>query len=609
MKKIITYITLALACAALFSACDFNEDPQSAASVDMVFSSEGGLQMYAYGFYNMLPDRTEVYKGDSTTDYGPKNATSGMEVGAYTITSSSSWSWGNLRNINFFLEKNVDPSVPQAVRDNYNGIARLFRAYFYYDKLVQYGPVPWIDRVFNSPEDEGLYATQDTRDVIIENIIADLDFAYEHITAASATTNSSLVNKYTAAGLKSRICLFEAAWRKYHANDQLDFARTGCTKYSANQLYELAADAAKKVMDSGKYSIYTGTKYADGRGSYRQLFIADNTVTQEVMLAIVADGTLCIGEQNWWWNSSTYGPHLGMSRKFAKTYLNADGSVYNEKNADGSFKTFKQETTGRDTRLNETIRGWDYTRKDASGKYVSTSANFTGHALSGYQVTKWVMDDVAYDDHAYNDNDEPLMRYAEMLLNYAEAKAEQGKLTDAEWASTIGVLRKRAGITGGTAQTGTLTSKPTQADPYIAAYYPGVTDPTVLEVRRERAIELAYEGFRLKDLKRWNMCDLWVNDPWEGIWVPAMDTPLDINEDGVNDVYYYADKVPDAYKGIGVKVGTGSTANSVNLVKQAEGGYIYVYPSTRAWPVRQYLYPIPQTVMQINPNLKQNPGW
>ena len=92
-----------------------------------------------------------------------------------------------------------------------------------------------------------------------------------------------------------------------------------------------------------------------------------------------------------------------------------------------------------------------------------------------------------------------------MLLNYAEAKAELGTLTDADWAETIGALRARAGITGGTAQTGTLTTKPTTAEPYIASYYPTISDPVLLEIRREREIELCLEGFRLNDLKRWNV--------------------------------------------------------------------------------------------------------
>lgn len=601
---------MAMVAGLMLASCDFTEEPKSSASVNMVFSSESGLNVYAYSFYQILPTKTDVYKLDSTTDYGPKNSVSGMEVGAYTVENAGSWSWTQLRNINYFLEQNVNESVDQKVRDNYTGIARLFRAYFYFDKLVQYGPVPWLDKVINSPEDEALTAPRDTRDTIIENIITDLDFAYNNITEANTTALSASVNKWTALALKARICLFEASWRKYHANDALDFARTGCTKYSASQLFDLAAAAANEIITSGPYKLHTGAAYqAGGRGAYRDLFISDNTCTDEVMLAIVADETMMIGEQNWWYNSSTYGPHLGMSRKFAKTYLNLDGTPYNEKNADGSYKTFVEETTGRDYRLNQTIRAYDYTRKSASGEWVRTAANFTGHALSGYQVTKWVMDDISYDDRSSNGNDEPLIRYAEMLLIYAEAMAENGKLSDADWAKTIGALRARAGITGGTAATGTLTTKPTEAEPYIAAYYPDVTDPVLLEIRRERAIELAYEGLRLQDLKRWNDCELWVNDPWEGIYVPALDTPLDINGDGVNDVYYTAGDIPAEFKSIGIKVYMNNEkANNVNFVP-AGTGYIYSYPVERKWPERQYLYPISQTDMQYNPNLTQNPGW
>lgn len=593
-----------------FTACDMDEEPQSSASVNMVFSSEKGLELYAYSFYNVLPTYGEAFRQDATSDYGAKNAMSGMEVGAYTTNSSTSWSWTVLRNINFFLENNTNTGLSETVRNNYNGIARLFRARFYFDKLVQYGEVPWIDKVFNNAEDQDLYNPRDTRDVIIGHIIADLDFAYANITRSTATTNSAMVNKWTAAAFKSRVCLFEAAWRKYHASDELDIARTGCTEYSSNQLYELAAAAAKEVMEHGPYGIYTGTSYANGRGAYRELFIADNAITTEVMMAIATDKVLQRGEQNWWYNSSTYGPHLCMSRKFAKTYLNIDGTPYSEKNSNGTYKTFIQETTDRDLRLNQTVRGHDYTRKDASGNYVPTAANFTGHSLTGYQFTKFVMDDVAYDDARTNDNDIPTMRYAEVLLNYAEAKAELGTLTDTEWAETIGVLRKRAGITGGTNSTGTLTSKPTVVEPFIASYYPDITNPVILEIRRDRAIELCLEGLRLKDLKRWNSCNLWVDDPWEGVFIPSLNTPLDMNGDGVYDAYFYdTDDIGNAsYSSIGVYVGINK--NNVLNVTPVEGGYLLKYNiKGRSWPARQYLYPVPEVVIQKNNNLSQNPGW
>lgn len=608
MKKSILY-SAAIACLSLTS-CDMNEEPKSSASIPMVFSSEKGLQTYAYSFYNELPSITNAFKQETTIDYGAKNSNSGMEVGAYTTNSETSWSWTALRNINFFLEKNTDETVSATIRENYNGIAKFFRAWFYYAKLKKYGGVPWVDRVFNDPDDPGLFAPRDTRDVIIRHIIEDLDYAYEHITESKPTINSSIVNRWAALAFKTRVCLYEASWRRYHANDELNIARTGCTEYSAEDLYRLAAEAAKELIDKGPYSIYTGKEYANGRGSYRELFIADEAVTSEVILATVCDAELALGEQNWWYNSSTYGSHLSMSRKFMNTYLNIDGTPYSDRHEDGSYKTFKEDTEGRDLRLNQTIRGIDYTCKNANGIYVKTFPDFLNLTLTGYQFTKYVMDDVSYDNHSGNDNDMPLIRFAEVLLNYAEAMAELNQLTDSDWAMTIGKLRARAGITGGTPQTGTLDTRPTVADPYMAAYYPGLTNPVLLEIRREREIELCLEGLRLSDLRRWNACQLWVDDPWEGMYIPALNTPIDLDEDGTPDVYFYdTDSVDPNYASISLYVGNNKN-NILNVKKVDDGGYLMVYNyEGREWPVRQYIYPLPEVVIQKNPNLEQNPGW
>jgi hypothetical protein len=229
--------------------------------------------------------------------------------------------------------------VPEEVRNNYTGIARLFRALLYYDKLVTYGKVPWISKPLD-PVDEDLYKTQDSRDVIITNIIEDLDFAADNITVTGITPYSNTVNKWTALAIKSRICLFEGTFRKYHANGSKYGAQylEGCT-ITADELLKAAAEAAKKVMDEGPYKLHTGTVYeSGGRGAYRDLFISDNPVTEEVMLAYTQSKDLSVlGEANWYYNSTSYGPHLSMTRAFAKTYLNEDGSIYNEKKANGTL--------------------------------------------------------------------------------------------------------------------------------------------------------------------------------------------------------------------------------------------------------------------------------
>lgn len=594
-------IALILSASVLVVSCDLAEQPKAKAGRDMIFGSETGLLTYTNGFYEYLPDYDNAHKQNITMDNAAKNATGTYEVGAYTTNTSTSWSWSSIRNVNYFLKYNTSSNVSEPIRNNYSGIARLFRAYLYFNKLVQYGAVPWID-IPLEPDSPELYKTQDSRDVIISKMIEDLDFAAQNITEEKITPNSNRVNRWTALFFKSRVCLFEASFRKYHATGSKygkDYLKD--CKITAEELYRQAADAAQEIIEKGPYRLYTGTPYANGRGSYRELFISDNAVSQEVMLSLALDPVLQLGEANWYYNSSTYGPHLCMTHAFAKTYLNLDGTPYNDKKGD-TYKTFAEETSGRDYRLNQTIRGADYTCKDKEGVFVPTPANMTGHSLTGYQFTKYVMDDISFDGGRTNYNDVPIARYAEVLLNYAEAKAELGTLTDADWEKTIGALRGRAGITGG------LDKKPTTADPYMMSIYTGVTDPVILEVRREREIELILEGLRLNDLKRWACGKLWETAAWDGIYIPALNTPLDLNGDGTNDVFVTEDsKYSGPYKSIAMY--TGANLKVVKLADDTKGGYRLNYEISRVWNDNMYIYPIPEIVIQKNPNLKQNPGW
>ncbi|MBQ6015244.1 MAG: RagB/SusD family nutrient uptake outer membrane protein [Bacteroidales bacterium] len=607
MKRIL-YILSSLAVLGMMAvSCDLTEAPQAEAGRAILFGDEAGLRNYTYGFYNYLPDYGSAHKINVMHDHSAKMNIGVYEQGAYTTATSTSWSWGSIRNVNYFIKYNTDPTVSETVRNNYTGIARLFRAYLYYDKLVTYGGVPWIDKPLD-PTDEELYKTQDSRDVIIQHIMEDLDYAAANITTTTITPYSNTVNKWTALALKSRICLFEGTFRKYHANGSTYGAQylAGCT-ITANELLQAAADAAKQVMDAGVYKLHTGTVYeAGGRGAYRDLFISDNPVTEEVMLAYSQNKELSVlGEANWYYNSTSYGPHLSMTRAFAKTYLNADGTIYNEKTGTGAYKTFVQETTGRDARLCQTIRGADYTRKDKSGAYVKTAPDMS-LSLTGYQYTKYVMDDVGYDNGRTNDNDVPLLRYAEVLLNYAEAKAELGTITAEDWSKTIGALRRRAGITGGD-----LDKLPTVVDTYLqSTFYPNVTSPVILEVRRERAIELILEGFRLIDLKRWACGSNWQNAPWDGVYIPALDSPIDLNGDGVNDVYVTADanyQKNGTYKSIAMTLNAQQKANKIT--GDPNGGYLLGYDMPRKWNDNMYIYPVPENVIQKNTNLTQNPGW
>lgn len=601
MKKLSIFALIASAL--MVTSCDLDEHMQAQADKNMIFGSETGLKMYIDGLYGQLPG--QLYGSDEAIcDWGVNNSIGTYELGAYSEDLSTSWSWGNIRTNNYFIKWNTDARVSEKVRDNYTGIAKFFRAYQYFDKLKQYGAVPIITEPLE-PDSEDLYKTQDSREDVVNFILDDLQWAYEHITTSNATPNNVAINKWTALAFKARVALFEASWRKYHAGTEYV---SGCTT-SADQLYAVAAAAAKEIMDKAPYSLYTGTKNdtgeaGDGRGTYRDLFTSETTQgNPEVMLAyeITAPST---GEANWWLNSSSYGPHLCMSRIFAQTFLNTDGTFFNEKNEDGTYKTFVQECKGRDWRMAQIIRGPQYTWK-VNEEYTRESANFKDHTYTGYQLTKYVYDDKNMDDKSSGTYDTPLLRYAEILLIYAEAKAELGTITDAEWAQTIGALRARAGITAG------LDKVPSVKDPLLVKYY-GDLSAAVLEVRRERAIELIMEGHRQVDLKRWACGELWETMPWEGVYVPALDTQLDMNGDGVMDVYFTSKKADELSKEDG-KIAAYLNENQTmkKLEDDPKGGYVmyYAYGDRRVWNDNMYLYPIPTQVGIMNPNLVQNPGW
>lgn len=573
----------------LFAGCTKNleQTPQSTGTKAAVFGSEDGLKLYTNSFYNILPDMGTLFRTDcNLSDFGAVTSVPDyIRTGAYSSRQSSGWSWTDLRNINYFIANCTNPAVAQSVRENYIGIAKFFRAYFYFEKVKRFGNVPWYGTPLNVDDTALLYKTRDPRTLIVDSIFADLDYATKHITVADDPSRS-LVTKWIAWGLKSRIALFEGTFRKYQTSYNL--------QGTANSFLQIASDAADTVINSGKFSISNSA----GNLSYRNLFISSTPVASEVMIANIASASLGkFNDANWYYTSATYGSRFSFTRTFINTFLKIDGTPFTS-TAGYDTMVFASETKNRDLRLQQMIRTAGYQRTN-SGTTFNAPPLFS-YTYTGYQPIKWTLDDMYYDAGSLNINCIPLMRYAEILLNKAEAKAELGTITDDDWAKTIGVLRARAGITSG------ITSLPTVADPYLKAnYFTDVNNPVVLEVRRERGIELALEGFRFYDLVRWRHGELLLKQ-WTGMYVPALNVPLDLNSDGVLDVCFYQTKPSTTLNGVTY---INVSADPQKLSNGTYGELHWLDNITRVWEDYMYLYPIPFADLQVNPKLGQNPGW
>jgi hypothetical protein len=602
------YWLLLLICA-LCASCELEQLPLATASKEAVFGSEKGLELYANSFYNILPDANSVHRSDCISDYAARrDAPAFLVAGSYSsitndntnesayarvsLGGDANWGWTSLRNLNYFMVNCTDPKIAADVRRHYIGLAKFFRAWFYFEKVKRYGDVPWI----NKPLDVGdpdLNKARDPRTLVMDSILADINYACANIKTTSDASRS-LITKDIAYAFKARICLFEGTFRKYHTE-------LGLTA-SANTWLNEAANAAKTVIDGAKFKVYEG---ATTSGSYRKIFTNTTPVPEEIMLANVMDLTLSVlHNANWVYTSSTTGIRFNFIRTFINTYLNIDGTPFTN-NPAYTTMLFKDEAKGRDKRLQQTIRMGSYSRLSA-GLLVATPPSF-GYSYTGYQPIKWSLDDTYYDGGSLNINSVSIFRYAEVLLNYAEAKAELGTLTDADWALTIGKLRTRAGITGG------LTTKPTVADPYlVSTYFPDISNPVILEIRRERGTELCMEGFRFYDLMRWKHGELLTME-WNGIYVPALVTPMDLNEDGKMDIAFYQGTKPSpAVSGvtyIDVSSTVSGKPNSQKLKNGTSGELSWLNTIPRVWADKNYYYPIPEADRLMNTSLVQNPGW
>lgn len=580
MKK---YILILASAALALVSCDLDKQPLSQLSPDSFFSNRSELEAFSNDFYTIFPE-DDIYNEENDL-LMHKGLTNEMRGGRSVPASGGGWSFTDLRNYNTLIELSAN-CKDEGVRNEFIGVARFFRAYYYLIKVQRFGDYLWYDHQVGSADEE-LYKTQDSREMIMANVVADLDFAIDNLPVAK---NTYKVTKWTALALKSRACLFEGTFRKYH---NLTYP-----EHSYQWYLEQAASAAEEFIQTSGYGIYTG---AGIDGSYRQLFESENAISTEIVLARDYDFSLAI-KHNATYNALGQGTNLGMTKKMINSYLMKDGSRFTDKPGYETM-SFIEECRDRDPRLAQTIRTPGYIRTGAT----SQQAPNLSQSETGYQVTKYVQGvDCLVDLHGASYNDLPLFRAAEVYLNFAEAKAELGTLTQGDLNISIKPLRDRVGMPNID-----LASANQNPDPYLCTAengYPNVTGANkgvILEIRRERQIELYCENFRYYDLMRWKNGQAFTH-PFLGMYFTAPGT-YDLDGNGTMDVCIY--------KGTAPTVPSGCVLRKIDeeiFFTEGDHGYIWSNKSIPGiWDEnRDYFYPVPTNEISLSKNnLKQNPGW
>ncbi|MBO9728805.1 MAG: RagB/SusD family nutrient uptake outer membrane protein [Chitinophaga sp.] len=597
MKKITSYIMFGTLLLGASCKKDFlNRYPQDQIAADLFFKSETDLKLYMNGQLSLAD--TWQYISDQNTDNA---ATTGLVEIKNMMTGTPSsqsitggWDWSTLRNLNFFLDNYHGADAPQEAKDHYAGLARYYRAMFYFGKISRYSDVPWYGKTL-LPESPELNKPRDPRSLVVDSMMADLAFAASHI---REKVPSGTPNLWAAKMLYARIALYEGTYRRYHPELKLES--------TADRFLDTARAQALSIIQSGKFNIYnTGNPGSD----YATLFASQDLLSnKEVILANPndyvkgKDGNI----NGYIFNDYEQSP----SRDLVQTYLMKDGTRFTDIPGYDKFQ-FTQEFQNRDPRMAQTLAAPGFKRATDNAPYIQRlNKNFTGyHQVKGYFNTT--------DNTIAGSMDFPVYRYAEALLVYAEAKAEQGNIAQSDLDQSVNLLRARAGLPGINLAISNATPDPVQA-----AKYPDVTGSmkgVLLEIRRERRVELAMEGYRYDDIMRWHAGKQLEKIP-EGMYFPGLGK-YDLTGDGVEDIILISKSQDIPAEGakeknsLGVpliyyKAGSFGEEVTVYLKNGTAGGTIVTETQARTFQDPMFYYrPIPYTQVALNPNLKQIFGW
>ena len=578
MKKLIGLLFVVLVIS--FWGCndDFLERyPQDALNEKTFWKTENDLKIYNNSLYQEAGNNSKYdfidgfwnspwssgyngmfWKDCQSDNCAPKNSAldryAKVAAGIQTVPSKNyagGWYWTLLRKCNVFLENYEKANVPDVVKNRYAGETRLIRGWFYFDKVKKFGDVPWSGDVVEL-NSSILLGGRTPRNQVMDSVLKDLNFAVDNMSEEWYSSEPDRFNRWTALAIKSRICLYEGTYRKYRSIE------------GADRYLNEAVTAASEIINNGPFELSS---------DYSSVFTElDLTGNKEVILARKYVTGILGSRFKGYYNRKN-----GATKDFVEDFLCTDGKPVALSSVYQGDESIEKEYENRDPRLtcitvapgtNGPFEGTKWGKfpvprlEGQSGGFISTT---------GYSFGKFFDYEDWKKGYGKEENDAPLIRLAEIMLNYAEAKATLGTLTQADLDMSINVLRDRVGMVH------------MDVNPPMDPKYAGEGISSVLvEIRRERRVELGMEGFRYDDLMRWK----------KG--------------------HYMAKRV------LGMRLEDDQLALFPNTsVKRVEIGgkkYIDVYQGsqlgTRNFDEKKhYLMPIPLSEISMNPALKQNPEW
>jgi len=596
MKKLQYILIAGIAVMVLHTGCNksLNLDPLDQLSDASYWKSPNDFMLAANKFYTYQRTFTDVLQdnphSDSRSDYGGINAFSRGTNTQPTTDNTYNTAYTRLREINYLLSKAATYPVPADIK-KYVAEAKFFRAYIYFDLLELYGAVPLITRPLD-PSSKELRAPRASRDSIVDFIVADLNAAIPDLPleSANAATDKGRITKGSAQSFLSRVTLYEGTWQKFRNGSD--------TRY--NSLLDMAIASSNAVIASNEYALFAPAVLGDSALKY--LFILENqksnpagvqkSANKEYIQANRYDQAIRQIRFN---VSHTGTPNF--SRRLANIYLCNDGLPIDKSPLFQGYATMRSEFSNRDNRMRYSMKmangyywngnnnwhiNWDWSAPDLANAEASPWKPYA-NSTSGYGGQKWVAERQVPDNE--EGFDYPVIRYAEVLLNYAEALFERnGTISDADLDKSLNLVRQRVN-----------KSMPKLSNAFVAANGLDMRR----EIRRERTIELVGEGFRMDDLKRWHNA---VNGPNLG----------GDNEDPLIGPNVMLQKVL-GIKWAGTEFQALWPAQSATPKYASTNTFLdgaIIVDNDRSFAEKNYLLPIPTVQSQLNPNLRpNNPGW